>query len=236
MIHFHLRTNVESPAVYERAITEVAALCRAARFAPRILDCGGGWPPPQTRARDGRAFAADFDLAELAARYRRLLSRFPGLRELWLENGRWLTARSGVLAIRVVDVKQRRGLRQLICDGGRTNHALVSNWEQHELLTVPARRGPTCLTAVYGPTCMAFDQVACRRLPRAIRPGDGLVWLDAGAYHLPWETRFSHGLSAVLWHEDNALRVARDAEDFTSWWKGWMLTRSPGGCPVRTED
>ena len=236
MIHFHLRTNVESPTVYERALTEVAALCRAARFAPKILDCGGGWPPPHTRARDGRAFAADFDLAELAVMYRRILSRFPGLRELWLENGRWLTARSGVLVMRVLDVKQRRGLRQLICDGGRTNQALVSHWEQHELLIVPARRGPTCLTAVHGPTCMAFDQVSRRRLPWAIRPGDVLVWLDAGAYHLPWETRFSHGLSAVLWHEDNALRVARDAEDFTSWWKGWMLTRSPGGCPVRTED
>jgi len=232
-IHFHLRTNVESPAVYERALTEVAAICRAARFAPKIVDCGGGWPPPHTRARDGRAFDADFDLAALAATYRRVAPQFPGFEELWLENGRWLTARSGVLVARVLDVKERRGLRQLICDGGRTSHALVSNWEQHGLLTVPTRRGPTCLTAVHGPTCMAFDQLACRRLPRAICPGDGLVWLDAGAYHLPWETRFSHGLAAVLWHEDNALRVARGAEDFASWWKKWRAKTAVRRCSNR---
>ena len=34
-------------------------------------------------------------------------------------------------------------------------------------------------------------------LPDTISPGDFIVWLDAGAYHLPWETRFSHGLCAV---------------------------------------
>jgi hypothetical protein len=96
------------------------------------------------------------------------------------------------------------------------------------LLTVPTRRGPTCLTAVYGPTGMAFDPLACQRLPRAIRPGEGLVWLDAGAYHLPWETRFSHGLTAVVWQENHAFRVARGAEDFASWWKAWKVTmRSP---------
>jgi diaminopimelate decarboxylase len=236
MIHFHLRTNVESPVVYERALIEVAAICRAARFAPKIVDCGGGWPPPHTRARDGRAFDADFHLAGLAAMYRRALPQFPELQGLWLENGRWLTARSGVLAMRVLDVKERRGLRQLICDGGLTNHALVANWEQHELLTVPARRGPTCLTAVYGPTCMAFDQLACRRLPRAIGPGDVLVWLDAGAYHVPWETRFSHGLTAVLWHEHNALRVARGAEDFASWWKEWRAKTAVRRRSTRGQD
>ncbi len=233
MIHFHLRTNVEAPTVYERALEDVAAVCRAARFAPTIVDAGGGWPPPHTRARDGRAFDARFTLADLAARYRRVLPRFPGLAELWLENGRWLTARSGVLATRVLDVKQRRGLRQFICDGGRTNHALVSHWEQHGLLTVPARSGRTCLTAVYGPTCMAFDQLACRFLPRSIRPGDVLVWLDAGAYHLPWETRFSHGLAAVLWEEGGTLRRARDAEDFSRWWPGRQADRPVDHRPPR---
>jgi diaminopimelate decarboxylase len=220
MVHFHLRTNVESPTVYERALTEVAAICQAARFAPKVVDCGGGWPPPHTRGREGRLFNATFNLTELAAMYRRVLPQLPRLQELWLENGRWLAARSGALVVRVLDVKERRGLRQVICDGGRTNHALVSNWEQHALLTMPVRRGRTELTAVHGPTCMAFDQLICQPLPRTIRPGDVLIWLDAGAYHLPWETRFSHGWAAVLWHEGKAVRIVREAEAFTSWYGG----------------
>lgn len=224
-VHFHLRTNVASPAVYERAIAEVAAVCRAARVSPKFLDVGGGLPPRHTRSRDGQAYDVGWrgaaGLSEFAATLARSAKLFPDLRELWLENGRFISAGSGVLVMTVLDVKERRGGRQLICDGGRTLNALVSNWEQHELLTLPERRGPRRLTAVYGPTCMAFDQLALRPLPRAIRPGDRLVWLEAGAYHIPWETRFSHGHAAVLWHDERGLRVARERQDFEEWWN-WM--------------
>jgi diaminopimelate decarboxylase len=221
MVHFHLRTNLASPAAYERTINEAAGICRAAAFAPRILDCGGGWPPRHTLSRDGRAFSAGFSPTDLARMYRRVLPQFPALKELWLENGRFVTARSGVLVVRVADVKERRGVRQLLCDGGRTLHALVSNWEQHALFTAPERRGPGCPTAVFGPTCMAFDQPTFRQLPRGIRSGDALVWMEAGAYHIPWETRFSHGRAKVLWHEGRRLRVVREAETFASWWGQW---------------
>jgi diaminopimelate decarboxylase len=221
MLHVHLRSHVASPAIYERVLLELAGRCAAAGFAPTVLDLGGGLPPPHTRSSDGRAFDTGFRMDALARMYRRVLRRFPGLQELWLENGRFVSARSGVLVVRVLDVKERRGWRQLICDGGRTTQAMVSTWEQHALLTVPPRRGPRCLTAVHGPTCMAFDRLAARPLPRSIRPGDVLVWMEAGAYHVPWETRFSHGWAKVLWHDGRRLEVARAAEDFAAWWGQW---------------
>jgi diaminopimelate decarboxylase len=219
--HFHLRTNVASAAIYERAIRELARICRAARWTPRILDCGGGFPPPHTRSREGRPFDAQFGLVAFSKVYETAVRLWPGLQEIWLENGRFLTARSGVLVTRVLDVKERRGLRQLICDAGRTNHALLSNWEAHQLLTLPSRGGPAGLTVVCGPTCMAFDQLTCRALPRTIREGDLLIWMEAGAYHQPWETRFSHGLATVLWHENGKLRVVRNRETFEDWWGQW---------------
>ncbi len=220
-LHFHLRTNVAEAATYERALGEVHAFCTAADWWPAFLDCGGGLPPRHTFSHEGKAFAAGFQLKQFAAVFERWLPRFPGLRELWLENGRFLSARSGVLVVTVLDVKERDGLRQLICDGGRTMNALVSNWEEHALLSVPPRGGPTVLTAVHGPTCMAFDQLTRVPLSRHLRTGDHLVWLEAGAYHIPWETRFSHGLSAVLWHEDGVLAPARTGESFNEWWKQW---------------
>jgi diaminopimelate decarboxylase len=218
--HFHLRTNVASPSVYQRTLSELAVVCRAARWSPRYVDCGGGFPPPHVQTRGGKRVDAQFSLSAMAQVYRQALREFPDTREIWLENGRWLTARSGVLVVKILDVKERRGMRLLICDGGRTTNALISTWETHELLPLPLRGGTHCPTTVTGPTCMAFDQLARRPLPRGLRAGDHLLWLDAGAYHLSWEIRFSHGWAAMLWHDGRRTRVDREAEPFAHWWGG----------------
>jgi diaminopimelate decarboxylase len=222
-VSFHLRTNVSSVQIYQRAIAEAAELCRAAKFSPRFLDLGGGLPVRHVLTRGGKVFDGEFGLRAFAGMLRQSAKAFPGLREIWLENGRFVSAGSGVLVVKILEVKARRGLRQLICDGGRTLNALTSLWEQHRILSLPDRTGPETLTAVHGPTCMAFDQLARFPLPRSLRPGDHLIWLDAGAYHLPWETRFSHGHAAVLWHDDQGLRVTREQQDFASWWGQWAL-------------
>ncbi|HVY69947.1 MAG TPA: hypothetical protein VHH73_08460 [Verrucomicrobiae bacterium] len=221
-VHFHLRTNVATAARYEIALKEVGELCRAAKFSPLHVDCGGGFPPPNVATRGGKFLDRDFNFIELARIYQRALAQFPGAREIWLENGRWLTARSGALVVKILEAKQRHGPRHLICDGGRTTTALVSTWERHGLLAIPERRGLKCLTVVNGPTCMAFDQLAREPLPARLRPGDHLVWLEAGAYHLPWETRFSHGLAPVYWHDGKETRLVRERENFENWWGQWI--------------
>ena len=204
--HFHLRTNVPRAEVYRRAILSVADICAAARWTPSVLDVGGGLPPPDTLDLQGNRFDAAMDLQAYESALREAVTRMPFLSELWMEHGRFVCAGSGVLVIRILDSKSRPGLRQLICDGGRTRHALVSTWEQHGLHSLQPRRGTQIPTAVFGPTCMAFDCLARRDLPRSLRPGDVLLWMDAGAYHLPWETRFSHDL-AEIWWEDDASRI-----------------------------
>jgi len=230
-VHFHLRTNVSSISSYQRAFTQVADICRQFRFKPRHLDCGGGWPPHRVRSLAGKPMDHGFDYLGLTSIYASAKDLFPGLQELWLENGRFLSAGSGVLVVKVLDSKIRRGMRHLICDGGRTTQALVSNWEQHELFTLPPRIGPSIRTTIHGPTCMAFDRLARCPQPRSLRPGDHLVWMDAGAYHIPWETRFSHGAAAVLWHEDGRLALAREREPFSSWWAQWDLLRTANQHP-----
>ena len=110
-VHFHLRTNVASPKAYADALRDVAEVCRAARFTPRFLDAGGGLPPPFTRSPSGRAYDTRMDLHRLAAMFNRELKQFPALEELWLENGRFLLARSGVLVVTILDAKQQRGFQ-----------------------------------------------------------------------------------------------------------------------------
>ena len=220
-VHFHLRTNVSSVAIYERAIAEVAEICRAAKFSPLHLDIGGGIPVRHVLTRGGKVFDGEFGLRSFAQMLRQSVKKFPGLREIWLENGRFVSTSSGALVVKILDVKERRGLRQLICDGGRTMNALHSLWEQHKIISMPERSGAETLTIVHGPTCMAFDQLARLPLPRSLRAGDHLVWLDAGAYHIPWETRFSHGYAAVLWHDENGLRLVRARQSSENFWSVW---------------
>jgi len=226
-IHTHLRTNVPSADVYERALKQLAGICRAAAFEPKYVDVGGGLPPPYTLSRDGCRFDSRFSLTRFGEVLGRMKRQFPNLHEFWLENGRFISARSGALVVKILDVKERRGLRQLICDGGRTMNALVSNWESHRIIPLVDRRGQARLTTVCGPTCMAFDQLARCPLPVNLRAGDHLLWLDAGAYHLPWETRFSHGLTNVIWHDGAGLELIRKRESFESWWGQWRASTLP---------
>lgn len=219
--HFHLRSNLASAHIYERAMAEVAGVCRAAKFSPLYVDIGGGIPVRQVLSRGGKVFDGEFGLRAFARMLRQAAKLFPALREIWLENGRFVSAGSGALVLKILDVKERRGLRQLICDGGRTLNALTSLWEQHRILAEPERTGREVLTAVHGPTCMAFDQLARLPLSRSLRAGDHLIWLDAGAYHIPWEMRFSHGHAAVWWHDESGLRLVRERQSFENFWGQW---------------
>jgi diaminopimelate decarboxylase len=221
-VHFHLRPNISATRIYQQAIAEVADICQTAKFSPRCLDIGGGIPVRHVLSRGSKVFDGEFGLRSFAQMLRQAVKAFPDLRELWLENGRFVSSDSGVLVVKILDVKERRSVRQLICDGGRTMNALTSLWEQHALIPLPQRTGPTALTVVHGPTCMAFDQLARIPLPRSLRSGDHLIWLDAGAYHLPWETRFSHGHAAVCWHDNQGLRLIRPRQTFDNWWSQWQ--------------
>lgn len=217
VLHFHLRTNVPEAGWYGRAAREALAAAGAAGWRPAVLDLGGGFPPARILDPEGRPLDADFRAAEVAAALRGLRHEFPFLREFWFENGRALVAPAAVLALRVLDVKEGRGVRIAICDGGRTQHALLATWERHALAPLVAAGARTRPTLVTGPTCMAFDHLGVHALPAGLRAGDVLLWFEAGAYQVCWETRFSHGLAAVAWWDGQRLSLVRRAETAPDW-------------------
>lgn len=221
-LHFHLRSNVASADCYRRAFEEVCDISKALDITPAYVGFGGGLPVPGERSVEHPLNSSDFDLSALREVLLGVPQAMPSVREVWMENGRFVTARSAILVIRVIDIKERPECRYLICDGGRTNHALVSDWEIHDIALLPPRSGPKVLTTICGPTCMAFDRLLRKKLPIDIRIGDYILWMNAGAYHIPWETRFSHGLAKVLWHDqDGTITVARKNEEFGDWWSRW---------------
>jgi len=213
-MHFHLGQRAQSIDAYVNGVEMLARVCERARFEPRFIDLGGGLPSPSVAEPmlDGLAAAIASARYWLGAQ----------LEAVWLENGRFMTEGSTALAVRVVDVKDRDDCRYLICDGGRTNQALAADHGPHRLLVLPRRHGQPILTAVCGPTCMTDDLLARVDLPRDVGVGDVIAWMDAGAYHLPWETRFSQPLCAVAWSEGPGhLARARERERPEAWAAAW---------------
>lgn len=215
-VGFHLRSNLRNVEPYLAALSEVAAACYANQMTPRVLDIGGGLPACGEIV-DG-VDGAEFDLNEMSRVFARCPDLLPAVHEVWLENGRFITSEAGHLLLRVWDVKRRSDVRYLICDGGRVNHALPSDWQRHRISPLPRRNGDLVTTVVCGPTCMAYDVLARMELPADIGQGDLLDWQNAGAYHISWETRFSFGLAPIVWlHNDGRLSLVRAREARGDW-------------------
>jgi diaminopimelate decarboxylase len=213
-MHFHLGQHGQSTDAYVEGVELLARVCQAACVEPRFIDLGGGLPAPP---------AAEPMLDGLVKAIAGARDRFGAqLEAVWLENGRFLTAASTALAVCVLDIKERDDCRYLICDGGRTNQALAADHGLHRLLVLPPRHGSSILTAICGPTCMTDDLLARIDLPRDIGVGDVIGWMDAGAYHLPWETRFSQPLCTVAWSDGEGHFVrARERERPEAWAAAW---------------
>jgi diaminopimelate decarboxylase len=224
-LHFHLHTSMHRVDDYRHALNCVADIAESLQLQPQYVDVGGGLPIAGEKSTDGACAAGTFDLDE----YRELLTSIPtmvpSVREVWLENGRFLTGPAGALVISVLDKKVRGGDTHLICDGGRVNHARMAAFEEHEIMLSPMRAGPSRKTIVCGPTCSAVDRLGCWMLPESIEPGDQIIWMTAGAYHIPLETRFSIGLSPVVWfNRQDEAEVIRKRETAAQWWGQWEQT------------
>ena len=219
-VHFHLRSNVSDAATYARGLRELGRLCERFSLSPRYVDIGGGLPASGEFPLEGQPVTVD--LKEFENVLREVTSRIPTTEEIWLENGRFVSSASGVLVVRVNDVKERSDCRYLICDGGRTNNALVSDWERHAVFSQPPRSGKSLLTTICGPSCMSFDRLGRLQMPEEIEVGDYLVWMNAGAYHIPWETRFSRGWAKFIWIDSfRKMHLARAEETPEQWWQVW---------------
>ncbi len=220
-VHIHLRSNVPSASYYQTALFELQLSIEQTGIELKCLDLGGGLPAEKVRQLDP-AWHSEFCLEDLRRLVRSCQETFPDVQEYILENGRFVLSGCGVLVFTVKDIKEIRGVRYLICDGGRTNHALPSDWEEHEIDVLPDRSGELVPTAICGPTCMAFDCISRKELATDVSIGDKVLWFNAGAYHLSWENRFSQPLARVLWHDDHDnILETRPTESFSEWWGRW---------------
>jgi len=154
-----------------------------------IIDFGGGF------GIDYLETGHDFDPQAYADGLNILIANYGfGGRTFFLELGRYLAADSGWFCSQILDIKDSRGKKQVICAGG-TNHfrrpaALAIN---HPLAIVSMQKPPLFDSqerieneSVYfgGPLCTGADKLANNIFVRAASIGDIAVFGLAGAYGL----------------------------------------------------
>ena len=197
----------------------------AARIAGRIgrplqtIDLGGGLGIPY--------FSGDaaLDLGALRAGLPDLIATLradPSLAgaRVVLEPGRYLAGPAGLYVARVLAVKESRGSRFVITDGGMHHHLAASGnlgqivKRDFPLAAVTEAGGARVATAVVGPLCTPLDMLARAAPLPPLAEGDLVAVLQSGTYGLTASpTGFlSHPMPAELLVDGGVATVIRPSE------------------------
>ncbi len=121
--------------------------------------------------------------------------------ELILEPGRFLAAPCGVYLARVIRIKESRGTRFAILEGG-INHLLrpLLTGEPFPVRAI-GKDGPAVRTTLAGPLCTSLDRLGEAMLPEDLAAGDLLAFGRTGAYGFSESmTHFlSHPVPKEIW-------------------------------------
>jgi diaminopimelate decarboxylase len=189
----HIGSQITSAAPFAEAIAKVAPLVNELkqRYGLEFFSVGGGMGIIYRRAlesgsgnwwhdRDGEESA--FSVADYAA------AIVPPLRELdvrvLLEPGRFLVGNAGILLTRVRYLKQAAQKKFAIVDAGMNDLIRPALYQSyHEIVPV---REPTAVglepVDVVGPVCESGDFFAQDRELPAMKEGDLVALMSAGAY------------------------------------------------------
>ena len=175
-LHAHTGSGILDVANW----TETGALLAelAERFPDvAVVDLGGGIGVPE------QAGQAGIDLAALDAGVASLRRRFPRI-EFWMEPGRFLVAKAGVLLSTVTQLKSKGDVRYVGIATGMNSLIRPALYGAHHDIRNLSRLGEplTDKVTVVGPICESADQLGSDRWLPATREGDVLLIANCGAY------------------------------------------------------
>ena len=187
-VHSHIGSQITELGPFVEAVDRIVDLARCLMrqgFPLRLLDIGGGlgidyhrWDadPPRTDPPPTHPLTPSDLAAALLPRVADL-----GLR-LALEPGRSLVAPAGVLVGQVLHLKSGADTTRIVLDTGMNALIRPSLYEAYHAI-LPLHTGTAELMAdVVGPNCESSDVVGRGRALPAVRSGDYLAVMDAGAY------------------------------------------------------
>ena len=188
-VSVHIGSQIREVAPFAAALGRVCALVAELRsdgHEIRYVDAGGGFGIEYGRA--------DFDPAASVRAYAVALrgALVPFGAHLLLEPGRFLIAQSGVLLTRVLSTKAN-GARQFVIADAAMNDLIrpALYGAHHEVLPVLEDDCRTEQADLVGPVCESGDFLARDRQLPAVRAGDLLAVLDAGAYGMSLSSNYN---------------------------------------------
>lgn len=175
-IHAHSGSGILDPHNWRSVAGELVQI--AEQFpAVEVIDLGGGLGVPEKPGdRPIDLSAVDATLAEIKETY-------PQYR-LWLEPGRYIVSRAGVLLTHVTQTKGKGEMRYIGVGTGMNSlirPALYGAY--HEIVNLTrANQAPSETVTVVGPICETGDRLGSDRLLPPTREGDVILIANAGAY------------------------------------------------------
>lgn len=207
---FHVGSQQCETTAWARGIEQAAAI--AGRCGPiASLNLGGGFPvryADRDGVPDGVPDSVADTMSECSESIVDTLARFfpDGTPPVAVEPGRILVATAGLIRTEVVSIAHRSGVdgaaeRWVYLDVGRYNGLAET---ENEYIAYPIRTGlpaePAEPVVLAGPTCDGDDVLYRRtryRLPAALRAGDTVDLLHAGAYTASYSSVAFNGIEPL---------------------------------------
>ncbi len=213
----NMLNNEKMFSLWSQMISPLTDLAKSIGMPFKVLDLGGGLGIDYLDEGQSLSWAKIID--DLA-----LIKAKAGVKELWLELGRFAVAECGYYVVPVVDRKMNYGQEQLVLAAG-INHLLrpaiteqpfpVSVLRQERV----ASKVGTELFDIHGPLCTSMDKLGQLNLPSDIAVGENLVFGYCGAYGFTESMPFflCHQLAAEYTYQNGELSVLRHAQPASSY-------------------
>jgi diaminopimelate decarboxylase/aspartate kinase len=184
-IHAHSGSGILDPNNWRNVAGELVQI--AERFpAVTTIDLGGGLGVPE------KPGDAPIDLDTVDATLAEIRDAFPQYK-LWLEPGRYIVSRGGVLLTRVTQTKGKGEMRFVGVGTGMNSlirPALYGAY--HEIINLSrADEAPSETVTVVGPICESGDRLGSDRLLPPTCEGDVILIANAGAYGHVMSSRYN---------------------------------------------
>jgi diaminopimelate decarboxylase/aspartate kinase len=175
-LHAHVGSGILDAELWCEHAARLAGMARDFTEV-RVLDLGGGLGVPERPGEPG------LDLARLGEGLAAVRRAHPKL-QLWLEPGRYLVARAGVLLARATQTKGKGEHRYLGVDAGMNSLIRPALYGAHHEIVNLSRLDEMAASryTVVGPICESGDVLGRERLLPETREGDVLLIAEAGAY------------------------------------------------------
>ncbi|MEQ3442248.1 PLP-dependent decarboxylase [Pseudoalteromonas sp. BZP1] len=195
--------------LWRAMIAPLQQLASSININLNILDLGGGLGIPYTQDANRLDWSALIET--LAA-----IKVDAGVKELWMELGRYAVGECGHYATPVVERKENYNQQQVILSGG-INHLLrpaVTSQNFPAALLRESTAEPAAMT-LYGPLCTALDCLGEHQLASDLNEQDWLVFSQCGAYGFTESMPYflCHELAAEYTLEQGNIECIRSAED-----------------------